>query len=341
MQQVPTTNPDSGFIDISASGNVSQTDLNYDKSLIAIASSWPGLVADLSFEYGGLNLVADTLPSASMVIANGNWVQVAGHTELGKFSIYMPSHACGALLRASDNELNISKLGGRDAALVLEHIFSQKLYQLEEILGTELVIEKIADVSVDAKEDLLGLELEIDGEKYVCALGVHGKLQEVFESVIGQHSIPAEKHLDGRMIVHLGPVVVPARQAYLARIGEAIDCGVNPSDVIQGVLMRADGRYWPIYIEDEEIEIAGDLSGPVIIPKEKSDQVFVTFGLGEVSLNAYTRSKLEIGSRVSVERIPDNGANVYYQTRPFGQGSLSILGSNLAVNLNRIGAFSI
>ena len=69
------------------------------------------------------------------------------------------------------------------------------------------------------------------------------------------------------------------------------------------------------------------------------DNVFVTFGLGEVSLTAYERSTITTGTLINISRLPKNAVNIYYQMSPFGKGHLSILESNLAVTLDSVGAF--
>lgn len=311
----------------------------FDKTLIALASSWGGLICDLRIQIGTFFTEIITTDTTPNIVANGRWVQIIGHSNIGEFSIFMPSEAAGFILKLSDDDLNIAKLEGADAALIFEHLFTYHMSMLENMLGTELSIISIQDVSAPVSGELLGFEFEIEGNKHQGAVQIRGDLHYQFEKLIAPNSFPEEKKIDSRMIVHLGPVVVTSRQAYLARIGEMIDCGVEPSSVIKGVLMRSDGRYWPIYIEDEQIEIAGPIAGPVQISNETTENVFVTFGLGEVSLSAFERHTLVEGSKVNIQRLPNNSAHIYYQARPFGQGHLSILGSNLSVTLDSIGAF--
>lgn len=315
--------------------------IEYDKSLIALVSSWGGLICDLRIQAGELFTEIVTTNTPPQVSGNDQWIEIVGQSNAGSFSIFMQSDVVALLLQQADHTLNISKLEGGDAALIFEHIFTDKLNALENLLSVELSIASIADVEGLVKGELLGFEFELDGNHHQAALQVRGELHNILEASVAHQSFPDEKNIDNKLIVHLGPVVVPARQAYLARVGEIIDCGVEPSSIIKGVLMRSDGRYWPIFIEDEQIEIAGPLAGPVQTSNEATDQIFVTFGLGETSLSAYDRQTLNIGSKVNIQRLPNNGANIYYQARPFGQGHLSILGSNLAVTLESVGVFTV
>lgn len=313
----------------------------YDKSLIALSSSWGGLIANLGVQIGNFYTIIETLDTAPNIPLNGNWVQIVGQSDLGGFTIYISSDAAASFLKLSHDELDVSKLEGNDAALILEYLFTGQLYSLEEILGTNLKLNTVTDINTPVMDEVFGFQFELNGKFEKAALSVEGHLHNVLESVIAPLSFPDERKLDNRLIVHLGPVVVPARQAYLARIGEMIDCGVEPSDVIKGVLMRSDNRYWPIYIEDEKIEIVGDLAGPVDFSQQDPNQenIFVTFGLGEVTLSAYDRSTIGIGTVINIARLENNSANIYYQARPFGKGHLSILGTNLAVTLDSVGAF--
>jgi len=313
----------------------------FDKTLIALVSSWGGLICDLRIQIGTFLTEIITTDTAPHITPNGKWVQIIGNSNAGEFSLFMPSEATGFILQLADDELNIGKLEGGDAALIFEHLFTYHMDMLENLLGAELSIISVEDVNAPVTGELLGFELDIEGVKHQGAIQIKGDLHYQFEKLIAPNSFPEEKKVDAQMIVHLGPVVVTARQAYLARAGEMIDCGVEPSSVIKGVLMRSDGRYWPIYIEDEQVEIAGPLAGPVQTSNETTENVFVTFGLGEVSLSAFDRHTLVEGSKINIQRLPNNGANIYYQARPFGQGHLSILGSNLSVTLDSIGDFKV
>lgn len=313
----------------------------FDKTLIALVSSWGGLICDLRIQIGTFFTEIITTDIAPNITPNGNWIRIIGHSNAGEFAIYMPSEAVGFILQLADDGLNIGKLEGGDAALIFEHMFTYHISMLESMLGAELSILSIEDVDAPVTGEILGFEFDMEGKTHKGAVQVTGDLHYQLEKLVAPNSLPEEKNIDSRMIVHLGPVVVTARQAYLARIGEMIDCGVEPSSVIKGVLMRSDGRYWPIYIEDEQIEIAGPLAGPVQTSNETTDNIFITFGLGEASLSAFERHTLVEGSKINIQRLPNNGANIYYQTRPFGQGHLSILGSNLSVTLDSIGTFKV
>lgn len=310
-----------------------------DPTLLSINSTWPGLLADLTLQYGDLQLSASTAERAPMVTSNGNWVQIGGGSSVGSFNIYLPADLCAAILEASDSDLDITRLDGTAAALVFEHVTSHKIEQLQEILGCDLSLTKIVDVSKTVTEPLLGMEIEHSDKKYEAGIHVTGKLAEWFEYVVANNSNLEERSLSDKLSVQLGPVILSDRQAYLVRSGGIIDCGVVPSEIIHGILLREDNRYWPIYIEDASVEIVGPLSGPASFDDVDRSQVFVTFGIGEINLRAVERVKLDIGSRLDVARYEDNEARVYYQTKPFAKGNLTLHGENLAVTLSTIGAF--
>lgn len=313
---------------------------HFKDTVFSINSTWAGVVADLSLTYGDLRIDAETTEATPDIDVNGGWVQIAGTSSVGTFNLYLPAQICLSILEASDPVLDIEELDGSAAALVFEHVVSKRLQQMETVLGADLAIAKIADVTRPVQEKTHGLKLTHDGNSYPAALSASGQLLEWLEIVTQQYSNPHERTLDETLVIHLGPVVVPNRQAYLARAGEMIDCGVKPSEVIKGVLMRKDGYYWPIFIEDNSIEISGALAGPVAFSDADTSQVFVTFGIGSVKLDAVNRLNLAPGSRVEIDRLPDNGANIYYQAKPFAKGNLALRGENLAVQIDSIGTFS-
>ncbi len=337
MRQVSDAHPNAA--EYNQNGYVAAPMSHTGTSMLALHSAWPYLVTDLSFQFGTLSASADPVDHAPVITQDGEWVCVEGSSSVGEFYVYLPLDAAEILLQAANEDLNTSSLNQADAALVLEHVFTHTMHQLENVLGADLKLDQFSTPAFPLPTELLGFEFQINGQVFEGALHVRGKLHEWFEYVVAQRANPDEKKLEARMIVHLGPVVLPSAGAYMARAGETIDCGVEPSAVIHGVLLRADKYYWPIYIEDNTVEIAGPLTGPVQFPENADDYVYVTFGLGEVSLTAFVRSQLDVGSRIEIERIPNNGAHVYYQTKPFAQGHLSILGQNLAVQLDEIGSF--
>jgi len=310
-----------------------------DPTLLSINSTWPGLIADLTLQYGELYLSANTASRAPVVNPSDEWVQIMGGSSVGSFSLYLKTDICVAILEASDQNLDITQLDGTAAALVFEHVTSYRVEQLESVLGCDLSFTKVSDVTGPVREPLLGLQIDYDGKTHSAAICVTGKLAEWFEYVVANNSNLEERSLSEKMTVQLGPVTLSNRQAYLVRSGEIIDCGVMPSEIIHGILLREDRRYWPIYIEDSAIEIAGPLSGPTTFDENNEAHVFATFGIGEVTLRAVDRLNLDVGSRIDINRYADNGANIYYQTKPFGKGVLSLNGENLAVTLDKIGAF--
>ena len=311
-----------------------------DMSLLSLRSTWKGLIADLTFQVGSMRVITDTKDKAPSILPTGNWIQISGITGKGDFAIYVPAGFCKDLLNAGAADLKIEELEGADAALLFEHFLGERIAQLENLLGDEIHLTKVVDVSTPVSGDLLGLEFDTGSNKHQGALQVSGSLHNWLEYAVGQHSSAEEKSLDPTMIVHLGPVVVPSRQAYLAGTGATIDCGVMPSDIIKGVLLRSDNRYWPIYIEDNAVQIVGDLVGPVDPNANTSDDhVFVTFGIGQVSLKPFERAKLQVGTQLSIDRYPDNGAHVYFQGSPYGKGQITLLGDNLGVKVNTIGGF--
>jgi len=112
-----------------------------DKALIALVSSWGGLICDLRVRIGTFSTEIITTNTTPNIAPNGGWVQIIGHSNAGGFSIFLPSQAAGFILQLADDDLNLGKLEGGDAALIFEHLFTYHLSTLENMLGTELSIK--------------------------------------------------------------------------------------------------------------------------------------------------------------------------------------------------------
>lgn len=314
----------------------------YNKSgstLLSIYSTWEGLIADLSFGIGEFHVQVETTSKAMPVTANGNWAEISGVASNDEFAIYLPTDFCKQLIEAGSPGLDTDALASPDATIILEHFLTPRLDQLENVFGKKISFTGIQKVTTPISNQLLGLKLHVNDDEYAGSLRVTGDMLDRLEAFADKNSSMDEKMLDPHMVVHLGPVVIPSSQAYLARSGASIDCGVMPSDTIKGVLVRKDRYYWPIHIEDEVIEIAGDLAGPIELTTAQTDHVFVTFGIGSMNLGAFERSSVQIGTRLPMDRYEGNRAYVYYQSMPYAQGHIALIGANLGVTVDTIGSF--
>ncbi len=304
-----------------------------DQMVFSIRSTWAGLVADLSFQSGDQFVEVDTAPSAQIPAIDGSWCQVSGRSPTGRFSVFLPVSLLASLIDGIDEKLKLENLDCNTAAVLLEHALTPSLTKLENVLGSDLTLLEVSELRRAVTENLLGLVFNVNETTIHGALMVDGDLADRLEYVVQENSSAEEKNIDPTLVVHLGPVVLPTRDACLASTGSTIDCGVMPTEIIKGVLMRSDNRYWPIHIEDDAVEIAGELSAPVDFSRSGDENVFVTFALGQVELKPVERKNLQPGQKLQVERYPDNGARVHYQTVPYAEGSIVLLGDNLAVQL--------
>jgi len=304
---------------------------------LSLQASWPGMLADLSFVTSAITLVAMPTASVPKIQTDGSWTMLSGSAgQNGRFCLFVPGKTACKILELADPTIKFEKLLGADASLILEHVFSNGLVAIEETLDVELTFDQLGDVVKAPLEGLLGLQVDLEGERHDAALFIEGDLHDRLEYFTAERFDPLERDLDPLLEVHLGPVVLPAARALSAKPGETIDCGVSPSDTVRGVLMRRDGRYWPVFIEDDCVEIVGDLLGPVQI-SDGLEHVFATFVLAKVRLNAVERQQLVIGARIAVERLPDDGVELHYQASPYGMGSLTVFSGNLGVTINRVG----
>lgn len=305
--------------------------------MYAIRNTWPWLIADLSFRCGDRTVEVDTLPAAPSLCVGDAWCKVIGQSPIGNFSVILPSAFLQLLFEGIDDNILLEKIDSSTAAVILEHGLTPGITMLESKLGTDLTFLDVMAFDGPVDRNALGIEFRISKQLFEGSLNVDSKLAEALEVIVQENSCSKEKNVDSELMVHLGPVVLASRNAYLAAPGSTIDCGVMPTEIINGVLMRSDNRYWPIHIEDDAVEIAGELTPPVDFSGTSHEQVFVTFALGRVELNAIQRKQLEPGQRLEIERYPDNGALVHYQTIPYAEGTIVLLGDNLAVNLCSIG----
>ncbi len=207
---------------------------------------------------------------------------------------------------------------------------------LESILGQDLTIEQITSVDQPPANSTLSFDIEIDGIDYPAALTSQGTLFRTLKGVVEQNSAPEELKVSPTLTVHSGPVVVPSKKAYTTKVGETIDCGVAPNQNITGILMRSNGRYWPIQIDDESVRISGELSKPVNFSNTPNDRVYATFVIGTIELTAFQRRQIQIGTNIPVSRFSDNRTDVYFQNKPYAKGHLKIANENLAVEIDQI-----
>jgi len=306
--------------------------------ILTLRRAWAGLVADLRLIIENSTVTAVPNSAIPQIPADGSWLKVVGNGNSGNFDLFMPAVLLDLIFKKADENLDLGNIQSIDAAIILEHIFTERLEALEAIFGQKLTFEYIEMVEQVPAGSALGFDVKVDAISYPAALTAQGQLFQALKQIVERNSNPQELELDPKMTVHFGPVVVPSKTAYQSAVGGTIDCGVTPNQNITGVLMRSDGRYWPVQIEDEVIKIAGELAPPVDFSKTQADRVFATFVIGTIELDAFQRGQIQNGTTLPVNRFADNKTDVYFQNRHYASGHLKILNENLAVQIDMVGS---
>ena len=304
---------------------------------LSLRSAWSALVADLNMICGETPLTAKPNGLVPYVHSDGTWTQFSGTARNGEFNVFLPVHLADDILKAQDANLGFSSIPSEDSVLVFEHIFSNKLSMLEEVFGTGLTLDQITTVTTPVVGTLLGLDVEFAGKSYTAAIQTEGAFATQVNSAIEANSSPEESKISSELLIHFGPIVLASKVARQVKPGETINCGVAPNDLISGVLMRADGAYWPIHVEDDAIEIIADLIKPDQKSQPQYDRVFVTFVIGTVELSAFERKQLTGGQRIFINRFENNQVEIFYQNKPFAKGHLKLVDGSLAVEYDEIG----
>ena len=303
---------------------------------LSLRSAWSALIADLNMICGETPLTAKPNGLVPYIQTDNSWAKFSGKARNGSFNVFLPIQLADDILKAQDANLAFSSLLSEDAALVFEHIFSNKLGALEEAIGTNLALDKSTTVTVPVIGTLLGLDIEFAGKSYSAAIQTDGAFATQINSSIEANSSPEESKISSELSIHFGPIVLASKVARQAKPGETINCGVAPNDLISGVLMRKDGAYWPIHVEDDAIEIIADLVKPDQNTRPQYDRVFVTFVIGTVELSAFERQQLAAGKQININRFENNHVDIFYQNKPFAKGHLKLVDGYLAVEYDEI-----
>ncbi|MCB1457727.1 MAG: FliM/FliN family flagellar motor switch protein [Nitratireductor sp.] len=297
---------------------------------------WGNVVADLGFRVGDRLFDIETIAGTTLPDTGGEIVMIAGLFGNETFRLGIELSALIAMLQAIDPEIRQLPRDPDDAVLACELVASGLFSRMENALGESvrlISLQRGAERAISAQlRELLPVTISSGGYQWWAGLQPGQGMAGIIEPFARANQHRDEKLIDRSMSVCIGPVAMATDQVYRARAQSIVDCGFDPSNDVRGVLIRSDGKYWPVVIDDEAIEITGNLRDGGLM-RAGSGSTLVTIRIGEVTLSPSQRLKIEQGTRILVARIPGNQAEVMVGRKALCHGELDIVDGSLAVRI--------
>ncbi|MEZ5792462.1 MAG: FliM/FliN family flagellar motor switch protein [Nitratireductor sp.] len=295
----------------------------------------------MGFRVGEKLFEIETVFGDQTISPSGQTVVIEGSFGAEPFLVHVAAPALIAMLQAVDPAITNLPSMPVDALLACEAIASNLISRIEEATGEMIALHSLSLLRAGNRvsSGMLGASIASGGNQWPAGFEVGPRAASWLEGYAAANQHPAEKRISRQMAVCIGPVAMATEQVYRARPGAIVDCGVDPSADVRGILLRSDGSYWPISIEDEVIEVTGSLRGPVPM-RAGTGSTIVSMRIGDVTLTPSERLRIEPGTRILVSRIPENLAELRVGSKALCHGELDVVEGTLAVRISATGAIA-
>lgn len=253
------------------------------------------------------------------------------------FAALLPPEAMLAITAMLDPEA-VPPSHPVDRALCIELALRKLVERLERELGGEIVIDEVIEAGASLPDlSWLCLQVKTLGTDMTIRLATGPIAMRRLEAFAGANADPTERAVDRRLHVKIGPIVLAADDAYGLEPGITVDCGVDPSIEVRGMLERSDGSWWPVVVNNDAIEITGPMQKPAANTVGKGS---VTLGVkvGYAELSAHRRMGLVTGAQVAMQRLEGNIAELCRSSVTVATGELDVIGGRLAIRVTSVDA---
>ena len=223
-------------------------------------SIWRNCLLSLPFVIGNQRFLAAT--SAVSTPFSGDSVLVGLKLSNGHqaFNLVVPEAFLEDVISANSAGISMHVTEDDDLILVIEQVISEPLEQIANLLGAYCEITGIErDLAPKAAND--GFQFDVtdpSGVLHRCAVLFDDRLEARIIERIEPVSSPHEKTVADHLDVRIGPIILSRQDIARLSTGQILDCGVQPTDQIRGLLLRSDDQFWPGFIDDSGIQISGN-----------------------------------------------------------------------------------
>ncbi len=299
---------------------------------------WRNVLLEPEYQLGEETFRLATNSTTKRIDPNLSLVQVTMRSENFGFTITLAEAFLLDCLEGISTLTSISGQTGPDAALILEQFFRTPLEEFSNLLGEYPEIVRIApaEIATLGRDDF---QFTISGDQgggSMCFIRFDGALEDrVFER-LGAYSSADEKEVEPQLEVRIGPISLPQTAIANLRAGVILDCGVQPTDTIRGLLVRSDNRYWPAHINDGEVVATAAIQPLDYSNARHSGLALITLGFGSALMGPLERLQFGEGDTIAIERYSDNAVEIYANEHQIGKGQLVVHDDNLSVSIEQV-----
>jgi hypothetical protein len=310
----------------------------FDRISRELRAAWRDVVADMTFRVGDRLFELETAPRPDEG-CRGPLILIEGRLGGEHFTAAVESGIAAALLQSCDEQLRRFPDGDVESALVAHVMLAGLVERIERGSGMQIEFDRVRTAAELPVRSWLHLALRGAGLHSWVAIAVGAQTALAIGRFAAANRHPGERAIAPRLSVRVGPVALATEQVHRARAGAAIDCGVDPSAEVRGVLQRSDGAFWPVVIDDEAVTIAGPMRPP-LNPAAGPGTTYVTIRIGDVSIAMHQRIALQAGDRLAIARIAENMAEIHVGNRALAHGHLDLVEDSLVVQVSGAGGLA-
>ena len=298
---------------------------------VEITTNWPAVIGELAVPLANRELIVETAARDTSAETDWRMVLLTGKAGGYDFAAALEIGLVNLVMQAQDPDLVLLPEHTEEAACLLEHILAPLVEVLESHIGISIGIEHALVVERLPQHEWLHLIAGYGAENYRLVVAVPDNLQSWLGNFVHGNANGYEKAIEKRLSVRVGPVTLSRDLADNLSAGTCISTGLKPNGRVQGTLMRSDGRYWPVIIDDSSVKIDYDLM-PAMNLLEQHD-IWACFEIGMVEMPHSTRIKIARGDSLDINRITGGATRIWLNGQPAGWGTFDLVGGVIAVRV--------
>ena len=298
---------------------------------------WRDAAPKLVFNLKNID-VAVSLNSAKELPELASPIVIGAKFKDADFQIILEEKFVEEMFLLASSQISFAQMNKQDAGIVLEHLFSEVLQNVEEVLGGNISLLEVSALTSQIKTEGFGFSVKLGDNVFDGIFECHD--DDIFESIIKfllPFQVPGEKNCLSLSDVVIGPIEISKDELSDIRTGDMVSIGQKIGQDLKGYVVRQSGTFWSV---DLEPSLATINSSPKKISEllvESDDKNLVGIKIGTVEISANDILNIKEGDKLKISRLSNNAAYLIFNDEVIAVGNLQHVSEIICLAVNKIG----
>ncbi len=297
---------------------------------------WRGSVPNLIFDIKGFSGKIELSQSEKLPQTLPH-ILIEAKIDKSPFKLFIEQDFILDIFSSPQIDVDLEKLSPSEAAIIIEHIFTQPLEQLEHILDGKITILRAAISEEKPRIHGLGFIIKTTEKTYngVFVNGDFASLNRIAKALSPFYA-PKEKAFPDECDVIIGPIQLSQSEIDNLRINDLVSIGQEMNQEVKGYIVRKSGTFWHADLEPKSARIISE-PGDISQFLQPTDEIkFAGIKIGQIKILANEVAKVRIGDKFQIERIEDNIAHLIIDGKHIASGHLQNLSNVLCLAISEM-----